>query len=99
MANDPADIGHTPVDVILFYERLTKGDQWNFRSPLSYLYLLVKSTEGIYSGITRKAQKQGNTEAVPVWEKEIVVAPSPNYSIALFFIICQYLRNHVLYLF
>jgi hypothetical protein len=44
---------------------------------LSSPWLLVKSIEGILSGITGKIQKQGNTEAVPVGRKSIVVVLVP----------------------
>ena len=42
---------------------------WKFRSPLSYPWLLVKSTEEMFSGITGKIQKQGSAEAAPVGKK------------------------------
>ena len=46
-----------------------------------YPCLLVKLTEGMFSGIAGVTQKQGNTEAVPVGSKSVVVALVPFHSI------------------
>jgi len=40
------------------------------RPVLSDAWLLVKSTEGMFSGITGSAQKQGSAEATPAGKKE-----------------------------
>ncbi len=54
----------------------------HIRSPSSYAWLLVKSTEGMLGGLTGRTQKQGSAEAVSVVRKRQVVALFLNSIIA-----------------
>ena len=54
-----------------------------------YPCLLVKLTEGMFSGIAGVTQKQGNTEAVPVGRKSVVTALVPDTIITQLFSVCQ----------
>src|SRR5260221_8228516 len=65
----------------------------NFRAPWSYPWLLVKLTEGMFSGITGMLQKQGNTEAVPVGRKSVGVTFTSYPKYITIFNNSQYIKN------
>src|SRR5712692_10846813 len=66
---------------------------WNFRAPWSSPCLLVKLTEGMFSGITGMLQKQGNTEADPVGRKSVGVTLILDHSIPQSFNNSQCIKN------
>jgi hypothetical protein len=64
-------------------------DLWNVSRVGEVPWLLVKSTEGIFSGIPGNAQKQASAEAAGVRRKRNGETPYPYFYCITFIPVCQ----------
>jgi hypothetical protein len=68
-------------------------DLWNVSRAVGVPWLLVKSTEGIFSGIPGDAQKQASAEAAGVRRKSNGDTPYPTKEYIIYIPVCQEKRK------
>jgi len=72
-------------------------DLWNVSIPVGVPWLLVKSTEGIFSGIPGDAQKQASAEAAGVRRKSNGDTPYSTKRISYIFLFVKKNVNMLFY--